>query len=420
MFSFGLAPENDIYSPDVQRRAMQQGLQGFGSAILSRGYSPVPRGPLEGVGAGVRGYQSAFQDALNQGLAIEELKRRREREAKQDTRADNADTRAGNADTRQATAFDRTEQEAQRKLAASQKLSQAIQNAQKTGRDILADPEILGALAELEPTQAISLSMKDSTSTPDIKEFQYAQSQGFKGGFEDWMQRKRQGAGEFGLNPIWGVDAQGNPSFIQPGKNGSAIQGKLPPGFQIARDPIKMDAGTEWILLDPQTRQPVGRQPKNVQGEAQAKEVGKETGAAQVNLPSAISSADTALKVINDIRNHPGKATGVGVIGGLAPAIPGTAQAGFVDLVNQAKGTAFLQAFTNLKGGGAISEVEGAKATQAIARLERARRPEDFDQALSDLESVIKIGKENAAKKAGAAPIGAKRLKYNPTTGELE
>lgn len=162
MFSFGLAPENDIYSPDVQRRAMQQGLQGFGSAILSRGYSPVPRGPLEGVGAGVRGYQSAFQDALNQGLAIEELKRRREREAKQDTRADNADTRAGSAETRAQTLFDTQQQATDRTLKATQGLSAAVKRAIAEGKDPITDQEVVGYLSELKPVETIGMVQKDN------------------------------------------------------------------------------------------------------------------------------------------------------------------------------------------------------------------------------------------------------------------
>jgi hypothetical protein len=169
MFSFGLAPEDDIYSPDMKRRAMQQGLQGFGSAILSRGYSPVPRGPLEGVGAGVRGYQSAFQDALNQGLAIEELKRRREREAKQDTRADtqlglsvNADKRAGSGEARAQTQFEAQQQATERTLKATQGLSAAVKRAIAEGKDPITDQEVVGYLSELKPVETIGMVQKDN------------------------------------------------------------------------------------------------------------------------------------------------------------------------------------------------------------------------------------------------------------------
>ena len=54
--------------------------------------------------------------------------------------------------------------------------------------------------------------------------------------------------------------------------------------------------------------------------------------------------------------------------------------------------------------GGAITEVEGTKATQAIARLERARRPEDFEQALADLEGIINAGLVRAYRSSGANP----------------
>ncbi len=120
-----------------------------------------------------------------------------------------------------------------------------------------------------------------------------------------------------------------------------------------------------------------------------------------------MDNADQALKVIGQIRSHPGKAYGLGAVGGMMPAVPGTTQAGFVDLVNQARGKAFLEAFNSLRGGGQITEAEGAKATDAIARLNRARRQEDFDAALSDFEEVIRLGVDRARRAAGPAPSPA-------------
>jgi hypothetical protein len=91
----------------------------------------------------------------------------------------------------------------------------------------------------------------------------------------------------------------------------------------------------------------------------------------------------------------------VGVLGGL-PTIPGTQGRDFAALVDQVKGKAFLEAYQSLKGGGAISEPEGRKATEAIARLDRSQTQEGFDRALNDLESVIKTGVARAQHQAGA------------------
>lgn len=215
-----------------------------------------------------------------------------------------------------------------------------------------------------------------------------------------------EGAGsKTSLQPVYGVDRDGNPVVMQPRSDGSLAASKMPDGVTISKAPIKIDGGTEWILLDPITRAPLSRIPKGVSEAAAAKEVGEAAGKARVDLPRVDANADLALKTIEQIRNHPGKPYALGLAGRL-PIIPNTAQAGFVNLVEQAKGQAFLEAFNSLRGGGQITEAEGAKATQALARLDRAQRPEDFDQALRDLEDILKSSKARAKAAAGAVPQG--------------
>jgi hypothetical protein len=242
--------------------------------------------------------------------------------------------------------------------------------------------------------------------TQDILEYEYAVRQGFKGGLEQWMQRKKGGAGEYGLQPIWGTK-NGQPAIIQLGKGGDAVETKFPEGFQPGKDAIKVDAGTHTVLLDPVTRQVIGQVPKNIEQKESAEERGKAQGQAQVALPGVLSQSELALKTINQIRTHPGRNSwfSVGALGG-APPIPGTNQAGFIDLVEQAKGQTFLTAFERLKGAGAITEIEGAKATQAIARLNRKATDADFNMALQDLEEVIRKGVETARQKAAGAQSG--------------
>jgi hypothetical protein len=82
-------------------------------------------------------------------------------------------------------------------------------------------------------------------------------------------------------------------------------------------------------------------------------------------------------------------------------SVPGTQARGFANFVDQAKGQVFLEAFNSLRGGGQITEAEGAKATQALSRLDRYQGTEDFDMALNDLEDVIRAGLERARIKAG-------------------
>jgi hypothetical protein len=132
----------------------------------------------------------------------------------------------------------------------------------------------------------------------------------------------------------------------------------------------------------------------------EAKELAEERAKAKSDLSRINDNASLALKTIESIRLHPGKSSG---LGWSAPSaiIPGTEARGFSNLVDQAKGQTFLEAFNSLRGGGQITEAEGAKATQALARLDRYQSEADFEAALKDLEDVIRAGQSRAQQKTG-------------------
>lgn len=179
-------------------------------------------------------------------------------------------------------------------------------------------------------------------------------------------------------------------------------------------------------LIDKSTGGVVRNVGDNLEEAKRREALGKERGEVAATLPAVEAASQRAIDTVQAIRNHPGKRWGVGAAG-ILPGIPGTQQRGFVTLVDQAKGQAFLEAFNSLRGGGQITEAEGRKATDALARLDRAQTQEDFDAALRDYEEVIRNGLEAARRKAGgggaAAPeaSGAPRVRtYNPQTGRLE
>jgi hypothetical protein len=118
---------------------------------------------------------------------------------------------------------------------------------------------------------------------------------------------------------------------------------------------------------------------------------------------------DTILKLIDEQGNlRPGVGEIAGGIFGMqgrqASAFPVTeAQRKYQPVVNQIKGQTFLEAYERLKGGGVITEIEGAKAEQALARLDQAQSDEDFAGALKDLYDVIQSGEQRALQQAGMA-----------------
>ncbi len=93
------------------------------------------------------------------------------------------------------------------------------------------------------------------------------------------------------------------------------------------------------------------------------------------------------------------------------------------------KGRAFLQAYTTLRGGGQITEVEGKKAEDALARLNRSLSETEAKQALADFRDAVTVGMQKLREKAGVAPESAPTAsdsaaprvrRFNPETGKIE
>lgn len=249
--------------------------------------------------------------------------------------------------------------------------------------------------------------MKPASVPSDVQEFQYAQKNPEYEAYQVRMANARRpsggdgdGTAQFGLNPQYGVDAEGNPVLLQLSKGGTAAQTALPEGVKLSKEPIKLDAGTHFVLLDPITRQPVGQVPKDVAGAARAEVLGKSEGQAVADLPNTTASADNMTNTIDSVLNDPALDYSTGALAA-GQMIPGTPMKRFGTKAEQLQGQAFLQAFSSLKGGGAITEVEGQKATAAIGRLNTAQSPEDYRQALQELRSVVVGGRMRAQRRAG-------------------
>lgn len=156
-----------------------------------------------------------------------------------------------------------------------------------------------------------------------------------------------------------------------------------------------------------------GRGIPQKQRDAIAVEVGKDRAKAQVKaegeLPQVEAEAQQTIGLVDKLINHPGFSTVVGSKGptGIPAAagypIPGTDAADFTVLRNQLVGKQFLQAFETLKGGGQITEVEGKKATDAIARMDTAQSEKEFKVAAEEFKAVIRAGLGRAKKKAGSS-----------------
>jgi hypothetical protein len=113
-----------------------------------------------------------------------------------------------------------------------------------------------------------------------------------------------------------------------------------------------------------------------------------------------------------------------GVVGFGIPGvrfIQGTQAADFDALLEQVQGGAFLKAFNDLRGGGSITQIEGEKATMALARVKRAQSEIGFVKAAREFVEILRDGIKNADKRyarlTGETPAAAPARRKTLTKG---
>jgi hypothetical protein len=265
---------------------------------------------------------------------------------------------------------------------------------------IVSDPALLRAVLP----QMIGMGGQ----TDDIKEYQFAKREDPSLTFQKFMQQKKAVSGEYSLTPQYGTDKDGNTVLLQTGKSGEAIQTKLPEGVKISSGVDKVDLGTSWGIIDKRTGNLVGTQPKDVSGKEAAEARGKAQGEAQAALPGALADAERTKASIDQLLNHEGLGSIVGPLDQYRPSWSlGESGNDALARYKQLQGQAFLQAYNLLKGGGAITDIEGKKAEAAMARLDRAQSEDTFKAALKDFRDAIESGVNKLKAKAGTTTAPA-------------
>jgi len=172
--------------------------------------------------------------------------------------------------------------------------------------------------------------------------------------------------------------------------------------------------------------------------------IGKDIGEKRVNMGKSEQGADYLITKIDELVTHPGFETSVGRKGlsyafGMAkePLLEGTDASDFQARFKEIQGQSFLQAIENLRGMGALSNLEGETATKAIQRMATSQSEREFKAAAKDFQDIIKRGIDRNRVKLGQQPLYGTPLasktaqqpqqaapgkvrKYNPATGKLE
>ncbi|WP_421413137.1 phage tail tip lysozyme [Agrobacterium tumefaciens] len=207
------------------------------------------------------------------------------------------------------------------------------------------------------------------------------------------------GGSEAGLNLVYGEDADGNTVAFQPLKGGGVRRVEVPDGIKLTPGISSNDLGTTVVTRNSRTGQVIDTRDKDVAGAAEQTADGKARSEAKAALPAIQSASDQMLATIDSLANDAYLPSMLGPINSRTPNLTSDA-ARVQSKMDQINGQTFLQAFNALKGGGAITEIEGQKATEAMARLNTAQSVEDYQAALTELRGVVTRGIANARAKA--------------------
>lgn len=189
------------------------------------------------------------------------------------------------------------------------------------------------------------------------------------------QQSAANGGGDWGSTVMIGRDANGQPVPLRAAPGGGLQAAPLPDG--VTFDPGGMAGARTSATIDAKT-----------------------AAAARAALPGAQQALELTTQAVEAIRNNPnGVADQFGNTMGIPNRAmyswPGSDRSNLSGALGQLQGQAFLQARQMLKGGGQITDVEGLKAEQAIARIQRAVEMGDqqnFLDALNDFEDAVASG----------------------------
>lgn len=247
-------------------------------------------------------------------------------------------------------------------------------------------PEVLKiAQATKDPTPVLKY-VAESEHTKNIQEFKFLQKQGFKGTFEQFLHTKPNSSIKHGLVPIPFQKPDGTTGYMVSNTAGETKELNVP--GKILSPVTTVQTATDAITRDRYGKE-ISRESRGV-GEAERQKIaGEAQGKAEVDLPVMEKHAKTLTSLIENVETDPYLPNMVGAWGGRLPNVTEKAK-NTQAKIDQLKGQAFVQAFKEMKGAGAITEQEGLKASQALTRLqEQIVSGQDYRQALKEFKTEV-------------------------------
>jgi hypothetical protein len=200
----------------------------------------------------------------------------------------------------------------------------------------------------------------------------------------------------------------------QPPQQGNALAMQAAPMTQLQAAPIAAPQPAPALSAFQQAQQDAAQRKLQQRGAEKRQDLEiVQQERIQANLPQIEDAASQTLKNIEGLIGgaqvdakgrvvyakdakpaHPGFGDAVGlsfskITGG---PIPGSSRSDFEKRLDQVKGSTFLDAYNMLRGGGAIDQKEGQKATAALNRMDLAQSEVEFVRAARDFEEIVKKG----------------------------
>ena len=149
---------------------------------------------------------------------------------------------------------------------------------------------------------------------------------------------------------------------------------------------------------------------------------GEQRTAARLDLPSYLDSSKAMLSKVESLIKHPGMRDAVGApsLGKAMMYVPGSDASNFMARLREVQGGQFLEAFKTLRGGGAITQTEGEKATQAISRMSTSQDEKEFVTAANEFRRVVLRGMERAQARASGSPQSTENNATPTDSGEIQ
>ncbi len=191
----------------------------------------------------------------------------------------------------------------------------------------------------------------------------------------------------------------------------SSPESQSPTDAGLSPEAIKAKKTLRWALATKDTKlaeiaqKQLADDPTYQNQQTREKQKGEFMGKAVAGLPAATDAARVLTRHIEDIANNPNLTRLTGPIQGALPTLRGASR-DLQEKINQVGGETFLQAYNTLRGGGQITEAEGAQAKASLNRLMNLKQSDKgYVEALRDFQYRVAEMLNVARVNAGQAPL---------------